>query len=443
MNASRQVIRAAGRRLKKLFRRSGIEAGGGGRRWQGVAQLHNPTRAMDAARASARARAAAIVLNTPQGARIVEQWVSALAGTGWQARSRHPDRELARSLNADFEEMVNPVLPVSVRSIVISGESFNHLDLLAGEGVHLRPVPLAAEQVDATLSRPLTNGGRIEQGVELDAEGEVVAYHVLAEPPGTGFSRWETRRVPASDMLHVFDPLFPGQLRGLSWLAPVLPRLNDRDQLSDALQVQAKVAAMLTGFIRDPSGGSAGFGSGSSDAIDVSLEPGAMRIIPPDADVSFTNPPQGLSQAVEFLATIDREIASGVGLTYEMLTGDLAQANYSSARVGLLDFRRRAEALQRRLIEGQFLRPLWRRWIEVRQLAGDLPADDDDLFAVRFIGPGFAWIDPEKEVSAEIAAIEAGLKSREEVVAARGRDIDELDEELARDRRRQPQEAAR
>ena len=436
MSASRQVIRAAGRRLAQMFRRSGVEAGGGGRRWQGVAQLHNPTRAMDAARASARARAAATVLNTPQGARIVEQWVSALAGTGWQARSRHPDRDLARALNSEFEEMANTVLPVLARSVVVSGECFAHLDLRPGEGVRLRPVPMPAEQVDATLSRPLDNGGRIEQGIELDAEGEVVAYHVLAERPGSGFSPYETRRVPASDMLHIFDQLFPGQVRGLSWLAPVLLRLNDREQLSDALLMQAKVAAMMTGFIRDPSGGSAGFGAGTSDAIDVSLEPGAMRVIPPDADVFFTNPPQGLRQSVDYLAAIDREIASGVGLTYEMLTGDLAQANYSSARVGLLDFRRRAEALQRRLIEGQFLRPLWRRWIEVRQLAGDLPADDDDLFAVRFIGPGFAWIDPEKEVNAEIAAIAAGLKSREEVVAARGRDIDELDEEIARDRQR-------
>jgi len=36
-------------------------------------------------------------------------------------------------------------------------------------------------------------------------------------------------------------------------------------------------------------------------------------------------------------------------------------------------------------------------------------------------------------VSADVAAIEAGLKSREEVVAGRGRDIEELDEERARD----------
>ena len=92
--------------------------------------------------------------------------------------------------------------------------------------------------------------------------------------------------------------------------------------------------------------------------------------------------------------------------------------------------------LQRVLIEGQFLRPFWRRWIDVQALAGTIPADPAglaDYHAVRFVPPGWQWVDPAKEVAADVAAIEAGLKSREEVVAARGRDIDELDAERARD----------
>jgi lambda family phage portal protein len=169
-----------------------------------------------------------------------------------------------------------------------------------------------------------------------------------------------------------------------------------------------------------------------------------MRVLPPGADVTFTPQPQGLRDAVSFVAAIDREIAAGAGITYEALTGDLGAANYSSARVGLLDFRRRAEAYQRHLIEGQVLRPLWRRWIAVQTLAGFIPADPvslADYLAVRFIGPGFDWIDPESQIAAEVLAMANGLKSREEIVAARGRDIDELDAELARDRTRRPVEA--
>jgi lambda family phage portal protein len=170
-----------------------------------------------------------------------------------------------------------------------------------------------------------------------------------------------------------------------------------------------------------------------------------MRVLPPGADVTFSPQPQGLRDAVAFLAAVDCEIAAGAGITYESLTGDLGAANYSSARVGLLDFRRRAEALQRHLIEGQVLRPLWRRWIAVQVLAGTVPSDPlslADHLAVRFVAPGWPWVDPEAEVQAEVLAMANGLKSREEIVAARGRDIDELDAELARDRARRPVEAA-
>ena len=70
----------------------------------------------------------------------------------------------------------------------------------------------------------------------------------------------------------------------------------------------------------------------------------------------------------------------------------------------------------------------------MRALAGVIPADQmEDYLPVRFVPPGWQWVDPRNEVEAETAAINAGLKSRAEVVAARGRDIDELDEEIARD----------
>ena len=312
------------------------------------------------------------------------------------------------------------------------------MHLVLAESGALRPRLIAAEQVDTELTRELGGGRRIVSGIELDEADQVLAYHVYRDQPGATFASYSPPvRIPASDILHVFDRLFPGQGRGLSWLAPVLLKLRDLDETSDALLMQQKVASLMTGYIRDPEGTGAGFdGVQSGSALNVALEPGAMRILPPGADVVFSGTAPGLAQSIGFLRSQAREVAAGVGLTYEVPTGDLSEANYSSARVGLIEFRRRAEMLQRVLIEGQFLRPLWRRWIDVQALAGTIPADPAglaDYHAVRFVPPGWQWVDPAKEVAADVAAIEAGLKSREEVVAARGRDIDELDAERARD----------
>lgn len=434
------ILRAFG----KVFRRSGIEAGGGGRRWEGKTTLAVPQQSALAARGPVRQRAAAAYINTPQGNRIVEIWGAALIGKGWQARSQHPDTGTARRINDAFEDLVRPLLLEVARALVRDGEAFVHIRVQADGSLRLKSLP--AEQIDPALSLDLGGGSRIIAGVEYDAEDMVVAYHVLRDAPGAPFATYGAAvRIPASDMLHVFDRLFPGQVRGLSWLAPVLLKLRDRDELSDALLMQAKVAALVTGFIRDPNGGTGGFADdAASGDSNVSLGPGVMRILPPGTDVTFSNPGAGVAQSVEFLRAQDREIAAGTGVTFEALTGDLGEANYSSARVGLLDFRRRAEMLQRLLIEGQVLRPLWRRWIDVQALAGLIPSDPvalADYRAVRFVPPGWQWVDPQNEVAAEVQAIEAGLKSREEVVSGRGRDIDELDEEIARDAARRAPEA--
>lgn len=433
---TRQVSRAAQRQLAKLTTRTGIEAAGGGRRWDGASVLTSPQNATLAARGPTQARAAGQYMNTPLANRAVETWTSALVGKGWQARCKHPDTDTARGLNEAFEALVAPVLPIAARALVRDGEAFLRLHITADGAFRLKPVP--AEQVDPTLTRDLGGGARIIAGIEFDASDEITAYHILPEAPGTPFVTYGAAvRVPARNVLHIFDPLFPGQTRGLSWLAPILLKLRDRDEASDALLMQLKTASLITGYVRDPDGSFAGFEGqteSQGSAINVALEPGAMRILPPGADVTFSNPGQGVAQAVDFLRAQDREIAAGVGLTFEALTGDLTQTNYSSARVGLLEFRRRAEMLQRQLIEGQCLRPLWRRWIKLQSLSGEITgADLSDFLAVRFVAPGWQWVDPRNEVEADARAIEAGLKSREEVVAGRGRDIDELNEEIARD----------
>lgn len=422
--------------IKRLFRRSGIEAGAGGRRWAGWQGIASPEASTLAARRPAKDRATAASMNTPAGSRIVEVWTGNLIGKGWQARSQHPDRDTARRLNVEFEALANPALPCLARALVRDGEAFVRIVPEADGTTTLRQLP--ADQIDPSLTRDLGDGARIIAGIEFDGADRIIAYHVLPEAPGTPFAATlQAIRVPASDVIHVFDKLFPGQVRGLSWIAPVLLKIRDRDEASDALLMQLKTASLLTGFVRDPEGGAAGFeGQATDGALNVSLEPGAMRVLPPGADVTFSQPGTGLQQAVEFLRSQDREIASGTGLTFEQLTGDLAGANFSSARMGAIEFRRRAEMLQRSLIEGQFLRPLWRQWIAMQVLAGLVAPDEADEFAtVRFIGPGWQHVEPLKDVNAEIAAITAGLKSREEAVANRGRDIDELNEEIARDTR--------
>jgi len=174
------------RQPRRAAERRGIHAGAGGRRWDGFTGLSDPAKDMRTAREPARQRAAALAANDPLGARAVDAWVASLVGGGgWQARSRHSDEATRRRLNEDFEALTGPLLAPAARAIVRDGEALLHLRV-AGAGLTPRLIP--AQQLDASLTREAGSGRRIEAGIELDDDDELVAYHILRPAPGGGLS---------------------------------------------------------------------------------------------------------------------------------------------------------------------------------------------------------------------------------------------------------------
>lgn len=246
-------------------------------------------------------------------------------------------------------------------------------------------------------------------------------------------------RVPADAVLHVFRVDMPGQVRGVSWFAPILLRLADA--AIDAQLVRQKVAALFTGFVVDPNGSAAGF-SGTSDGaggLEAGLEPGTVKTLAPGEDIRFSDPASIGDEAISFLKITAHEIAAGLGVPYEQLTADLSGVNYPSIRAGLVEFRRRVEAIQFNVIVHQFCRPVWRRLITTEILRNTLAApgfehDPESWLAASWLPPKQDWVDPLKDCQAEILAIDAGLMSRRQAVAARGYDLEALDAEVAADK---------
>ena len=117
-----------------------------------------------------------------------------------------------------------------------------------------------------------------------------------------------------------------------------------------------------------------------------------------------------------------------------MLRGDLSDTSYSSARVGLIEFRKYIDALQWQFIH-LFCRPVFRRWIELEILRGSLPLPEDGvrtyLENVSWAPPAMQMTDPQREVDAMVRAIRSGLISREMAVASLGYDLAEVDTQIA------------
>ena len=128
-------------------------------------------------------------------------------------------------------------------------------------------------------------------------------------------------------------------------------------------------------------------------------------------------------------------------MPYHLVTGDVRQANYSSLRAELVEFRRRVEQLQHGVIAHQLCRPVWARWRQTAVLAGALDLPDFARSPARYrpvnwIPPRWDWVDPLKDIQAQVLAMEAGIISRRKVVEATGYDVEEIDRENAADVKR-------
>ncbi|WP_234826893.1 phage portal protein [Rhodopseudomonas palustris] len=430
-----------------MFTRS-YDGAGGGRRWRGRGEMAAPLSVMSAARGPLMRRARYLVANNALAASGAEAWVSGLVGTGIKPQSAHPDPAIRSKLNLAFELWTDAAdadgvsdfyfLQATIaRRLVVDGEAFAVLGIADGR-LNIRLID--ADQVDPSLNRELGDGRRIVQGIEFDSAGRRVAYHILPERPGAPFAVLPLTplRVPAEDVIHVFKPEIAGQVRGLSWFAPVVLRLSDLDAWRDAQLMRQKIAALLTGFVTSPTGTPSQFGDGSQapPTITEGLEPGTLKVLAPGEDVKFSTPAGIGVEVIDFAKITEREIAVGLGLPAWILTGDLSQANYGSQRGGLVEYRRRIEALQHGVLSFQLIRPVWRRWATLEILSGRASGTVEAALPMKAITPRQPWIDPAKDVRAEIEAIEAGLMSRREAVTARGLDIEALDSEIAADNAR-------
>ena len=394
-----------------------------------------------------------IVRKNPYAMNAIEAIVSNCIGTGIKPQSKAKDAEFRKKIQelwlkwtdeSDAAEVCDfyGLQALVLRSVIECGECFVRIKINKQNAtVPLKLQVLEAEHLDSSKDGALPNGNIIRSGIEFNKNGKKGAYYMYKEHPGDStFCSLETVRLPAHEILHIYRPLRPGQIRGEPWLSNVLLKLHELDQYEDAELVRKKTAAMFAGFVTRLDPDSEMFGEKDTNDQGVAfagLEPGTMQFLDPGEDVKFSSPADVGGTYEAFIKQQLRAISVGLGITYEQLTGDLSGVNYSSIRAGLLEFRRRCTALQHSLIVYQFCRPIWNKFIELAVLSGAIDVPNDPTFPlVKWIPQGFSWVDPIKEQKAQMAAVRCGFKSRAEVVSELGYDVEEIDVEISEDNKR-------
>jgi lambda family phage portal protein len=417
--------------------------------------------------ATLRNRARHEIRTNPWARQIKNRYVANAIGTGIRPQSRHPDEAVRETLHEKWRDWTEESDPEGVgdyyeqQALCVgggfeSGEVFvrlrpRSLAINPGDGpeVPLQVQVLEADHVPLAENRIGENGNIVIAGIEFDRQGRRRAYYMYREHPGEFLSQrprgWELERVPAAEILHLFVRERPGQVRGAPRLASVLARLHALDEYEDAELLRKKIAAMFAAFII-PGVGEDGAPlveekPDSKGEVEITLEPGMSQVLPAGADIKFAEPAEVGTSYDPFMKWNLHGVAAGADLTYEQVTGDLSDVNFTSLRAGLLENRRGFEQFQANTPVYQLNRPVWRLWLDQAALAGVTAASDylanrRDYRRVKWVPQGWPWVDPEKEQKASLREVRAGFGSRSRVVAARGDDVEEIDREIAEDKAR-------
>jgi len=299
-------------------------------------------------------------------------------------------------------------------------------------------VPLALEMIESDVldeeyqGPTLTKLNEWRMGVEINEWGRPVRYAFLTRHPGDYWFQNAPQKgdkhvfLPAADVIHLFIPERPQQNRGVPWFHSVMADAHQLQGYEEAAVIRARAGASVMGFVTSPEGELDGDDVEADRRIS-EFEPGMWKYLEPGQNVSVPNISSPDQQYEMFVKNKVRRFASGFGCSYETLSRDFSETNYSSSRLSLLEDREHWKVIQSYLIEN-FHNRVFREWLDLAVLAGELPFDDYDARPERYDSPrwmarGWDWVDPLKEAKAYRQMEQAGYMTKAQIVAKLGGDF--------------------
>lgn len=262
-------------------------------------------------------------------------------------------------------------------------------------------------------------------GIRFDDNGKRIGYWLFNSHPGEFGSI--SKLVDAKDIIHIYEVERPGQIRGVPGNSACILRLRDLDKFEDSELVRQMVAASFTIFKTKDGVGEDNPKDGSNTEH---IEPGTITDLLPGENIAFAQPP--VTQSYDaYTKGVLRSISAGNGVTYEAMTGDLSNVNFSSGRMGWIEFRGNVNNWQWNVIIPHLCDGVYNWFVEAASLRGIVSINAD--VPVTWTPPRREMLDPYKEIQAIKEQLRAGLISWQDVVRQLGFIPSELEEELKQD----------
>ena len=379
--------------------------------------------------------------------------ISQEAADEWQRKAEAEFELWAGQKNACDATGVNDfygIQQLCLMSWLMSGDVFTvikHFDPTPLKPYGLRLHVIEADRVrtpvdNAVLTTNYTtgrakNGNTIYDGVEVDANGSIVAYYVANTYPyeltakATEFQRVEAygEKSELPNILHIMDTERPEQYRGVPILAPVIKSLLQLNRYTEAEIMSAIVQSFFTAFIMsetDPSTmpfnevGGEGIEEVSSDPNEYEMGPGTINVLKPNEKIVFGAPTHPNSGFDIFTRAISEQVGAALEIPADLLLKSF-NSSYSASRAALLEAWK-AFRMRRLWLTNDLCRPVYEIWLTEAVARGRITAPgffNDPLIRRAYlqsewIGPSQGMLDPTKEISAAVMAIANGLSTHEQ-----------------------------
>lgn len=311
-----------------------------------------------------------------------------------------------------------------------------------GSTVPLKLQLLEIDFLDVEYCGVLEGGREVVRGIEYDKRGKRLAYYLFDRHPGDA-GMWtlgrsgSSKRVPAEEIIHFFDPERAGQQDGITRLAPIIAKVRDLHTYADSelqrkqLESRMGVLAEMEGAGATPPPLPAEVGDQKPGLMDLGdLSGGGIVGLPP----GMTNPtfiePKAVPGYGEYMKGGWKEVAAGYRCPYELMTGDLTEVNFSTSRVSMNQFRAETESEQWRVTVPRLCVPVAQWFVAAADLVASVPSNAEmpDWSTPRWASPN-----PVQDVASDLSSIKGGLQSISEVIRRRGYDPETVFTELEGD----------
>lgn len=332
----------------------------------------------------------------------------------------------------DFDELTE----LAKRNMLETGEYIFIKRYLKEPG---RIIPFALQAIEperlaAYGVMPGTNN-LVHDGIEFDSTtGKPLFYHFVSN----GYTM-KPFKVPASDVIHGFKTLRPGQVRGISMFTPVVLLAKDLNDFMDATLDRAKLAAKWLAFIKtaNPLQFQAARGVKTEEYTRIEeIENALIEYLRPGEEVQFSSGAMPGDVFGPYVKLVLRMIAVGCGVSYELLSGDYDGISYSNLRGIRNDLAKDIVPHQTDMVR-HFCHPVFCDVLDWMVYHGSLKANltgymKDPYVYQRalWMPPGMESIDPLKESKANTDQVQNLLRSPQEVCRSRGRDLEDVLDEI-------------